>query len=128
MPSLVIHLAIPCLVETASVLKGFYMSCLMGSYSRHQSYHDCPPRHWLSQQAPTPNPSNILRCHHAVFEGKTTTNPPRMCNPSESTRQCQTQTTGCVLAPAETWFSGWFRDACLTVIAVLSCLVLLTSH
>ena len=32
----------------------------MGSYPRHQSYHDCPPRLCLSQQAQPPNPSNIL--------------------------------------------------------------------
>lgn len=83
----------------------------MGSYPRHQSYHDCPPRLCLSQQAQAPNPSNILKCHRTAFEGKkTTTNPPRMCNPSESSRQCQTQTTFCVLAAAAPWFSGWFRE------------------
>lgn len=77
----------------ASVLKG---SSLMGSYPRHQSYRDCPPRLWLSQQAQAPNPSNILRCHPPAFEGRTTTtNPPRMCNPSEPTRQCQTHATVC---------------------------------
>lgn len=112
MTSLVIHLPVSNsgVVETASVEKGFHLSCLMGSYPRHQSYHDCPPLLCLSQQAQPPNPSNIQRCHRPTFEGKkTTTNPPRMCNPSKSTRQCQMQTTVCVLAAAVPWFSGWFR-------------------
>lgn len=39
-----------------------------------------------------------------------------MRNPSASTRQCQMQTTFCVLAAAAPWFGGWFREthACLS--------------
>lgn len=115
----VIHLPVlkSGVAEIASEEKGFHLGCLTGSYPRHQSYHDCPPRLCLSQQAQPPNPSNIRRCHRPAFEGKkTTTNSPRMCNPSESTRQCQWQTTFCVLAAAAPRCSGWFREthACLS--------------
>lgn len=91
---------------------GFHLSYLMGSYLRHQSYHDCPPRLCLSQQAQPPNPSNILEVSPSrLWRGKkTTTNPHRMRDPSESTRQCQRQTTFCVRAAAALWFSGWFRE------------------
>ena len=117
-PSLVIHLPVPrsavARVGWGSCISrmGFHLSYLMGSYLRHQSYHDCPPRLCLSQQAQPPNPSNILEVSPSrLWRGKkTTTNPHRMCDPSESTRQCQRQTTFCVRAAAALWFSGWFRE------------------
>lgn len=72
MTSSVIHRPVPqrAVAEVARVQWGFHLGGLMGSYPRHQSYHDCPPRLCLSQQAQPANPSNIRRCHRPAFEGR----------------------------------------------------------
>lgn len=96
----------------------FHRSCLMGSYPRREWYHDCP--HWKCQSR------HCLPIHQTFLsvtvlplkrggkrKKKTTTNPPRMCYPSEWSRWCQIQI--CVQVSGSPWFREGFSKthACL---------------
>lgn len=98
--------------ETASVDQGFHLSCSMGSYPRHQSYHDCPSRLCLSQPAQPPNQSNILECHSPAFEGgeRKKHNGNNKSSKDAQFIRVRVRQPSCALAGGAPWFSGWFTE------------------